>query len=227
MKYADVIKFLEQNQDLAYRDFSARLLPENCCLYGVRLPLLRQFASKICKDDWRYFLDECRDESLEELLLQAFVIGDVKISLDERLRLLTDFVPKINNWSVCDSLCCSFKFSKNDLPIVWRFLRPYFLSEREYEIRFALIMALRWFLTESYVDEILAYCRSICHQGYYVEMGMAWLLAEMYLFYPQLVEDFLRKKYVSVSVNNKTLQKIRDSLRVSREDKERLKYLKR
>lgn len=227
MEYVEVVKFFKQHQDLVYRDFSARLLPADCRLYGVRLPLLKKFAAEICKNDWRRFLAACKDETLEELLLQAFVISKVKIPLAERLVLLTDFIPKINNWSVCDSLCCSFKFSPNDLPVIWQFLQPYFFSEREYEIRFALVMALRWLLTDAYVGKILFYCRNIHHDGYYVEMGMAWLLAEAYLHYPRQVEAFLQEQNVSVSVNNKTLQKIRDSLRVSAEDKKRLNYLKR
>lgn len=49
----------------------------------------------------------------EERMLQGMVIGAVKgISIEERLDWVAWFVPKINNWSVCDSFCAAYFYQK-------------------------------------------------------------------------------------------------------------------
>jgi len=62
---------------------------------------------------------------------------------------------------------------------------------------------------------------------YYVNMAAAWLLAEMYIKYPNETLEYLKRSKVNNFTFNKTISKICDSYRVSKEEKERLKKMRR
>ena len=82
-----------------YRAFSAKLLPtvDAARILGVRLPTLRKMAKQIAREDWRAYLADAGEDSLEELMLQGMVIGCVKTDLDDILPYVAAFVPKIDN----------------------------------------------------------------------------------------------------------------------------------
>lgn len=96
-----------------YRDFSSRLLPGTSDILGVRLPLLRKIAAEIARSDWRSYLDSASDDTFEEIMLQGMVIGCAPAQPEETLRLTALFLPKITNWSLCDSFCAGFKDRKS------------------------------------------------------------------------------------------------------------------
>ena len=105
--------WLKENEDPKYRAFSLKLLPGVSNLIGVRLPLLRKKAKELAKTEiWREFLQKADESWFEEIMLKGFVIGQAEMSDEERLKWIAWFVPKINNWSVCDSFCNSLKFTK-------------------------------------------------------------------------------------------------------------------
>lgn len=98
--------------DPEYQKFSAALIPNIDNVLGVRLPELRKIAKKIAKDDWRTYLKTAEDEYFEEIMLQGMVIGYVKTDINDQLSYVASFIPKIDNWSVCDSFCIGLKFTK-------------------------------------------------------------------------------------------------------------------
>ena len=57
-------------------------------------------------------------------------------------------------------------------------------------------------------------------------MAISWLLAECFIKYRAKILDLLKSKKLSTFVHNKTISKIRESLKVSKEDKELVKSLK-
>ena len=58
-------------------------------------------------------------------------------------------------------------------------------------------------------------------------MAAAWAVSVCYVKFPEKTEVFLRKNLLDDFTHNKAIQKIRESYRVSKEDKERLKELRR
>lgn len=95
--------------DPGYRDFHAALVPGVGNIIGIRLPLLRGIARQIARGDWRTFL--AADDLLyyEERMLQGLVIGYAKCTPGEKLEHVARFVPKIDNWAVCDCFCWRLK----------------------------------------------------------------------------------------------------------------------
>lgn len=218
---------LFEKQDLKYKEFHSSLCPNVDKIIGVRVPELRKMAKEIAMQDYVEFLRISEDEYYEELLLQGLVIGYAKISIQESFKYLKKFVPKINSWAVCDITCSNLKITKKYMKEMWEFLEQYINSKNEYEIRFALVMYLNYYLTEEYIDEILQKVDKITNKDYYVQMAIAWLISFAYIKQKDKTEKYLQKNNLDKFTQNKAIKKIRESFRVDEKDKEKLRKLKK
>ena len=213
----------------AYRTFSAKLLPtvDAARILGVRLPTLRKMAKQIARNDWRAYLADAGEDSLEELMLQGMVIGCVKTDLDDILPYVAAFVPKIDNWSVCDSFCNGLKCFGVDKERGWTFLQPYFFSEAEYEVRFAVVTLISFYIEPAYLNRIFPLLDQIKQTGYYVKMAVAWALSICYIKESALTMPYLRCNSLDDFTYNKTLQKITESLKIEPDTKQLIRSMKR
>lgn len=213
--------------DEKYRKFQSGLIPGEERLLGVRLTDLRGLAREIAKGDWRDYLNNAQDESYEEIMLQGLVIGYAKAAPEEILHYTAQFIPKITNWGVCDSFCTGLKLAKKQPELVWNFIRPYLRSKKEFDIRFAVIMMLAHYITDEYIDEVLACLDRIRHEGYYVKMSVAWAVSVCYVKYPEKTMEYLKSCSLDDYTFNKSLQKILESFRVDQEAKAVIRSMKR
>lgn len=213
--------------DNGYQRFSASLLPNIDNVLGVRLPLLRKLAKEIAKGDWRGYMGTVKSEYFEEIMLQGMVLGYAKADVEEMLFYISDFIPQIDNWSVCDSFCIGLKFSKDNKERVWEFLQPYLVSTQEYEIRFGVVMLLNFYIEDAYIDRILTLLDNIEHEGYYVKMAVAWAISICYVKFPGTTMAYLKNNTLDNFTYNKALQKITESYRVDKETKNVIRSIKR
>lgn len=219
-------KILLENSDEKYRKFSSSLIPNTDNLLGIRIPFLRKFAKSIAKTCAEEFLREKNCEYFEETMLQGMVIGLVKTDIAQRFELIKDFLPKIKNWSVCDCFCCSLKFTKDNRKEVLEFLKPYIKSENEYEVRFAAVMLLDYFVNEEYIDTTLALLNEFTHEAYYAKMAVAWAISICYINYPDKTLEFLKRTKISPWVFNKSIQKITESTKIGKNLKDKARALR-
>jgi 3-methyladenine DNA glycosylase AlkD len=227
MIQTEIKKRLLEAADEKYRKFQATLIPGENTMMGVRMPQLRDLAKEIAKGDWRDYLDHATDDSYEKIMLQGLVIGHAKASPDEILARTSQFVTKITNWGVCDSFCTGLKLSKKEPRIVWDFLQPYLKSDKEFEIRFAVIMMLAHYITDTYIDEVLKLLDQVRHEGYYVKMGVAWAVSVCFVKYPGKTMTYLKNSSLDDFTYNKSLQKILESYRVDQDSKTLIRAMKR
>lgn len=198
-----------------YRDFAAALLPGVTDMLGVRLPALRKLARTLSKGDWRAYLQTAADDTFEERMLQGMVIGCIEAQWDETAQYIAAFVPKINNWSVCDSFVASLKVTKHQPDEMWSFLQPYLRSQHEFSVRFAVVMLLWYYIEGDNVRRVLSLLDSVKHQGYYVKMAVAWAVSACYIALPDETEAFLQNNSLDDFTYNKALQKIAESKTLS------------
>ena len=125
-----------------YQAFASRLLPGVDNLLGVRIPVLRKLARQLAREDWRAALAAMGNGSFEEIMLQGLILGYAKGSPADILPHVAAFVPKIDNWSICDSFCSGLKLAAAYPEPVWDFLQPYLDSDRAFSVRFAVVMLL-------------------------------------------------------------------------------------
>lgn len=213
---------LFKNQDLKYKAFHSKLIPNVSPdeIIGVRVPVLRRIAKLALMNN-----AEIQAEYYEEKMLRGFVAGYRKCNIDEHLKELKEFIPLIDNWAVCDCSCSTFKFTEKNREEVWEFILPY-LSGSEYDIRFAVVMIMDYYLIDEYIERSLDILFSIKSDLYYVNMAVAWAVSVAYVKYEKMVLPLLESKVLPGWVHNKAIQKICESCRVERETKKYLKTLK-
>ena len=135
------------------------------------------------------------------------------------------FVPKINNWAVCDCFCWRLKAAERQP--MWEFIQPYFRSEAEYDVRFAVVTGLGNFVDGEHLEALLQLLDGVRHEAYYARMAVAWAVSVCYIKFPQRTHEWLGSCSLDDWTFNKSLQKIVESLRVSDTDKQAIRAMKR
>lgn len=223
----EVRKRIYELADVKYKEFHSGLCPNTDNIVGVRVPILRNYAKELAKQDFRAYLATARNDYYEEIMLQGMVIGLAKMETEERLKYIEEFIPKIDNWAICDVFCAGLKFVNKNKDRVWEFLQNYLTSDKEFELRFIIVMMLDFYITDEYVNKVIKILDNIKHQGYYVKMAIAWAVSVAYIKYPNITMDYLENNTLDDFTYNKSLQKILESYRVSKEDKNIVREMKR
>jgi 3-methyladenine DNA glycosylase AlkD len=213
--------------DEEYRKFQSALCPGCRNIIGVRVPLLRNLAKEIARGDWRGYLGNAENDYFEEVMLQGMVIGYAQAETEELIGYIKSFVPKIDNWAVCDSFCTGLKFTKKNRDRVWENLLLHLSSKEEFEIRFGTVMLLNYYVEDDYIDRVLQLLDGIKHEGYYVKMAVAWAVSVCFVKFPGKTTDYLMQNALDDFTFNKSLQKITESLRVDKETKTLIRGMRR
>lgn len=227
MTIEQIISFLEKHAEPEYAAFSASLLNDTITVRGVRLPLLRKFARQLVKEGvWLRLWEEDTDRSFEMILLKGLTLAGAKLPEEERWEYIARYVPLITNWALCDSVCTSLRFVRREPESAWQRLQPYWLSDREFAQRFAVVMLLDHFLTSDYIERVLEVLTSLQPAGYYAAVAVAWALSVAFVDFPERVYALLQSGCLSDEMQRMTLRKIIESRRVSDSWKECIRALR-
>lgn len=224
MNYKEKLKQL-QNEKL--KNFNKKIIPTAQKVYGITVPELRKLAKEIAAGDYEDYIKNNCDIYFEETMLEGLIIGYVKVNYEKRLALINNFVPKISDWAQCDCVVATFKFIEKNRADFWKHLQKYFASNKEFPKRFAIICMLDYYLVDDYIDDVINLLTNVNSDYYYVNMAVAWALSVCFVKYPEKTLE----KFVNCALDdftfNKTISKCVESFRVSKENKELLKSLKR
>ena len=245
--------------DARYREGHLRVvnaLPERCVM-GLHSPEIKQVAKQLSREGGEVVLPDgthqncangaeviCAFEAVpseclcyEETVIWGYLINLEKSSLAERLAMLGRYVPVLDNWAVCDSYCAHAKWMvRVDKSVMWMFLERWFDSESEFEVRFAVVVAMCYFLNEEWLDKVFERINSLdfdrikskyksvkgkpkmAQQGtvqgaepYYVRMGVAWLLTTALAKFPDATRAFARSSNLPEDVVKLYVRKSRES----------------
>ena len=213
-------EILIQNQDLKYRDFQKKLLETKYEYIGVRIPKLRSLANSYIS-----YIDDINMDTFEEVLLKGLMIGNLK-EIDKTISYIEKYVPYIDSWAICDTFVSSLKITLKNKEKMFNFIIKYKDSKKEYELRFLLVMLLNYYIEDKYIDKIFEVIEYIKIDGYYVKMAVAWLLSICYIKEKEATINYLKNSHLDDFTLRKTISKINDSYRVSKEEKEQLKRSK-
>lgn len=214
--------------DKEYKEFHSKLCPGTNNILGVRIPILRKYAKDLAKEyEIRELLKEIDTEYYEEVMLSGMLIGLEKGNIEEILEDIKGFIPKIDNWAVCDIFCGGLKITKNYKKEMWNFIQKYLESNKEFEVRFGVVMILSYYIEEEYIEKIFKIFDKITNIAYYVQMAVAWAISICLIkFYDRTVE-YLKKATIDDFTYNKALQKATESYRITAEKKIELRNMKK
>ena len=218
----DIRGELFKMQDIGYRDFNSKLIPtvKKEDMIGVRTPELRKYAKKLLKEEGvEDFLHSLPHKYFDENQLHAFIISEIKdfkLCIDE----LINFLPYLDNWATCDQLSPKiFKKYRNDLlPHIYEWLK----SDKTYTVRFGIGMLMEHFLDEDFKSEYPEMVAAVRSEEYYINMMIAWYFATALTKQYEATIPYIESKTLSPFVQNKSIQKARESRCISEDTK---KYL--
>lgn len=219
MEQEKIQEWLLSQAEQKYRSFSAGLLPGVENLLGIRLPVLRKKAKELAREDWKSCMQWQEFSFFEEIMLQGMVLGYAKAPTEEILEHAGRFIPRINNWSVNDSFCYSFKIAKVEQEKVWDFLMHYKDSKETYEVRVVAVMLLIYYLNDQFIDRVLSVLGQLYVEKYYASMAVAWAYAAAWANYPKKTREYLIHHPIDSETYRRTLQKCLESHQISGEEK--------
>ncbi len=216
-------------QDLQYAAFQSRLTPNIAPerFIGVRVPACRKLAKELCKNEpdlVKDFLSQLPHSYYDENMLHGLLISEIK-DFGECIDAVERFLPYVDNWAVCDIMSpkCFKKNKKALLPILMKWME----SPEEYTVRFGLEMLMSHYLDDDFRPEYLAKAAEVRSDKYYVNMMIAWFFATALAKQWDSTVPYLEENKLDVWVHNKTIQKARESYRITEEQKQYLLGLKR
>ena len=172
--------------------------------FGTSVPDIKKLAKLIARDNYKEFIESNDNSSFELKLLHAFVLGYAKDDIETILKYFERFMPQVD-------------------------LMKYKNSKKEFESRIVSVVLLSHYLNDNYIDKVIKVLNELNTDDYYSQMGVAWAVATVMAKYPKKCLDYLNSKECNLGkiTYNKSLQNIRESLRVSDEIKRTAKGLKR
>lgn len=222
MKYETLRERLFALADEKYRDFNFKLLGNSALkVIGVRVPAMRALAKEY-RGEWRDIL-QFPDEYFEVTFLKCLVLGrqDYQTFIAHLPRVLS----LIDNWATCD--CFDAPCIKKNRAHFLQFIYGHRFSGHEFISRYCLVQLLKNYCEEEYLPVIFESLEGCDHSEYYVSMAAAWLFAEVLIKHYEEGVAFLKKNSLPVVTHNRAIQKARESFRLTAEQKEELKALKR
>ncbi len=216
--YIDFIAYLEGLSEACYKEFNQKIIPDTPLFYGIRVPEIRRISKEILKGNFKDFLDLKKREYHEEIVIEGLVAAGIKEDYADMLKRMKAFSQKIYNWAICDTV--SFKGVKNFRKEFLKDSVWFYKNKNPWIVRFGLKNLMDFYLDSEYINEVLKITKSVKSDFYYVEMAEAWLLTTAFARCREETLKALEDGGFSDNVYNMTVRKIRDSFRISEEDKE-------
>ena len=219
-------ELLFQLQDKSYRDFQSKLIPTIPVetIIGVRIPAIRKLAKEYGKDPESVeFLKQLPHTYYDENILHALLVAEIK-DYEACVKEVECFLPYVDNWAVCDIFSPKV-FRKNKDKLIDK-IREWTASDRPYTCRFGMEMLMTHFLDEDFRVEYLEIPAAVHSEEYYVNMMIAWFYATALAKQWDATIGYIEDQRLDTWTHNKTIQKARESYRITPEQKEYLKTLK-
>lgn len=223
----NIQKRLFELSDEKNADFSAKLTPgiDREKFLGVRIPASRKLAKEIIKEnEHKDFLNSLPHKYYDENILHSILISEIK-DYDECIKYVDEFLPYVDNWAVCDTM--SPKAFKNKHERLMNDILRWVDSDQTYTIRFGLKMLMAHFLDNDFKNEYLKIPAKIKSDEYYINMMIAWFYATALAKQWDSTIVYVENGVLDKWMHNKAIQKARESYRITAEQKEYLKSLKK
>lgn len=219
----EIQKHLFELQDMAYRDFHSRLMPDidKETIIGIRVPVLRKYAKSIAGTELsEKFIKELPHHYYEENNLHMMLITRIK-DYDKCLSEVERFLSYIDNWATCDFPApkCFENHKEELLPVIKRWIA----SGETYTIRYGIGMLMRLYLDADFDPEYVKLVAEVKSDEYYVNMMIAWYMATALAKQWDAVIPYIEEHRMSDWVHRKTIQKAVESYRITDEQKRYLK----
>lgn len=110
---------------------------------------------------------------------------------------------------------------------MWKLIQKYLHTDQEFQIRFSIVMILDFYIEKEYLQRDFEIFDRILSTDYYVQMAVAWAISICFIKFYDETLIYLKTAKLDNFTYNKALQKAIESYRITNEQKEVLKKMKR
>lgn len=217
--YDQLVEYLKSNSDAKFDDFNSKIVNSNIATIGCTVPFVRKLA-KTCSLDFALSLPV--NQYVEVDLLRGIVLSTAKLPFDVKSKLLYGFAQTIENWAVCD--CSTVKPNTAEKELYFKFFCELVNSKQQFVCRYGIVNLLANYLDDEHIGRVFATFNKVSLWGeYYVDMAVAWLVATAMVKCRNKTVEYMQgaaRNVLNKFTYNRALQKMRDSYRVSAEDKQ-------
>ena len=214
-------------QDKEYAAFQCKLTPniDKSTMIGVRVPDVRKLAKEYIKEqESQEFLKSLPHTYYDENMLHGLLISEIK-DYDTCINETEKFLPYVDNWAVCDIM--SPKVFKKHQEELMPKIKEWTKSKHTYTCRFGMEMLMSYYLDKNFKEEYLEIPANVHSEEYYVQMMTAWFFATALAKQWDTTIPYIEQNKLDEWVHNKTIQKAKESYRITDEQKQYLQSLKR
>ena len=225
--YKEFFNYLDTLKDLNYQKFHKKLLNTDTPIIGIRTPILKKISKEISKGNYKQFLELNSMYYYEEIILYGFIIGHIKELNPNLINYINYYISKIDSWATCDLFCSNLKIVKKNKEYFLNYIKENIKSPNSWMKRTCFVLLLSYYIEDEYLETIYNLTDNYNTKDYYVNMAIAWLLSICYIKYKDKTLNYLNRCKLDNFTYNKTIQKIIESTRISKEEKLKLKKLKK
>ena len=220
MTYKELEKYLENNANKKFAEFSKTVSNSEYLVFGVKNPVLRQIVKEHVKDE-KMRLNDFKTGKYLEIDFIYFGLGLSRCKgIDEQLDFLKQNIKNAKSWAITDTASTFLK--KLTFDKYWSFFLSLVKSPYIYDRRMAYVVGLK-LAKDKNILKVTKYIKK--DDEYMVMMGEAWLLATVAIYYPNEVYEYL-KDLDDLTLKRKVISKMVDSFRIDEATKERFKGLR-
>jgi len=217
--YEQLVEYLKENSDVKFNEFNSKIVNSDVKTIGCTVPFVRKLAKSLSFD---FVMSLPVNRYVEVDLLRGIALSNAKIPFESKSVMLLNFAQTIENWAVCD--CSVVKPNIAEKELYFKFFLSLLSAEKEFVCRYGIVNLLSGYLDNEHIEEIFAEFDNIKLRGkYYVDMACAWLIATAMAKCRKQTIKYMEngaRKTLNKFTYNRTLQKMRDSYRISAEDKQ-------
>lgn len=206
----DILNNAQCNQQFCQSIYNS---PTPCL--GVKIGVLRQIVKQI---ELTFALSLPQNTYIEYDIIKGLAIVKAKISTADKQKLLTQFSMTIDSWATCDT--CILSLKSNQLQEYWQYFCDQTKSDLPFVVRFGIVNLRRNYLCSEYLPEVIKLLQNITYGHYYIDMAVAWLVADIAVVSWDSVVQIIANKILPAQVVKMALQKIRDSKRITSDKKQ-------
>lgn len=219
--FQDYLKTFKSDKN---REWSEALLKTELPILTMKMPVIKEISNEIYKGNYISFLDLMIWEYYENTAINGFTINKIK-DFNIKKKYLDIYSNKADNWATCDLL--KFDVKKN-IKDYFDLSLKYLKSDKPFRRRIGLYILFDFIKIEDYIYKIFDKLDSLKEEDhYYVNMMGAWLLCECFIKKEKETLEYYKNNNTNKFIINKSIQKCRESRRVSVENKDLLVQYKK
>jgi len=220
----DILEFQKYLENLKNEDkisWTKNIINTKNTVLAIKANDLKKIAKEISKGNYLSFLNLMPWFYYENTAINGYLINKIK-DFKIQKKYLDIYSYKADNWSTCDLLKFKTKNKENEyLNLVYEYIK----SPKPFQRRIGLSVLFN-FINKKYINTIFSILNLFYEEEhYYVKMMLSWLLCECFIKEKKETINYLNNHNLNKWVINKAISKCRDSLRISKKDKDfLLKY---